>query len=311
MPTPESALWFKGFSALDHKIRFKILPILLHNSPRSANEVRIKLGANEAVFAHHISILENAGLVDCSKTKDYYHITDDGKHILSELGVHSVADDSTSSIREITATAFEKLKSFKETAFGPRGKWVTVLGAFDTWPYMDHVSTILATFGFTAFTSRYNYRKIGTDLHEHSVDPDPSVLMGKFLQKMITKSNRDVIIFSVSAGHYIEADWCYQLGKPTLGIAFVREAIPEKKFCEDLVVHYNPRYSWCGCVRGGTSWNCLDKSECPFKKQGISYNVIEYFLRRKNMTLAAVNKMSSLEYLLKDWLSGTLKERLG
>lgn len=139
MSSSVSELWFRSFNALNHKMRIKILPILLRHSPRSANEVRIKISANEVVFNYHISVLENARLIRKFGNSGQYSITKDGKQILAKLDITNVEQDSNSAYAEMITTALNKLKFFEETAYGPKKNWVTVLGAFDTWPYMDHV----------------------------------------------------------------------------------------------------------------------------------------------------------------------------
>ena len=120
---------------------------------------------------------------------------------------------------------------------------------------------------------------------------------------MILKFPRAVIIYSVPAGHYIETDWCYRNHINTLGIAFVRKI---KDACFDLAVFDEFGYSLCKGTK--TAFDCIRSGSCPFKEQGISKNVIEYYLRAHapNMFLTAVENIEVILPLLKLWLQKRL-----
>jgi len=204
-----------------------------------------------------------------------------------------------------------RLSDFKnaiyDTYYGTRDQRVAVLGAFDTWPYIDHVCRQLAEMQLTAITSRYVYKKdpdrgIVTEPH----DPEENERMIPFLHSFIERCDRAVVIYSVPAGHYIETYWCQEQKKNTLGIALVR-SITLKKRCASLKVFAKQGYSIC---RGnGTAWDCINKGACPFKEQGMAKNVIEYYLPTKKtpyMHLTALDNLGNAHTLLCRWCDEAL-----
>jgi hypothetical protein len=204
----------------------------------------------------------------------------------------------------------EALSKAEEQVFGIKDKRVAVLGAFDTWPYMDFISRRLAKMNHTAVTSRYIYR---LDKQKKIVridnTPDPDEFMVDFLQdKVIFKCPKAIIVYSVSGGHFIETDWCYRNHMNTLGIALVRNIgkTLSAKQCSYLKVRSESEFSLC--KGSGTAWDCIESSPCPFKEQGISKNVIEYYLRAgpSKMILASVENIDNMPTLIKEWLKGDL-----
>jgi len=202
------------------------------------------------------------------------------------------------------------LQRVEKNLYGTRDKRIAVLGAFDTWPYMDFVSRRLARMGYLAVTSRYLYKYDQRNRKIIRVDnsPDPDEFMVDFLQRMIMKCPRAIIIYSVSGGHFIETDWCYRNHINTLGIALVRKVDETKpsEQCPDLKVSSRIEYSLC---RGSkTAFECIGSGACPFKDQGISKNVIEYFLRAgpSNMVLVAVENIDRIPALVRKWTKNFL-----
>jgi DNA-binding transcriptional ArsR family regulator len=302
-PRPE--LCFKSYDSLDHKLRIKLMAVLFPDKAASEEDLSRIFSVNRKVLSYHLSILEEADLIKRSlrRCRQQCSIKDNGKEMLEYLGVSRLCNGPSSDFDQIADEALTRIPMLQEDAFGKRNKWISVLGAFDTWPYMDYASTILADMGYTVLTSRGKYRKIGRILFQ-GPSPDPNRLMGKYLYRMIEDSSHAVMIYSVSGGHYIETDWCWNLRKKTLGLAFVREILPFGH-CGELRSDSSNTYSVCHCV-GGTAWNCIARGDCPFKKQGISLNVIEYYLRRKEMKLVAVNKIPEVRHVLEDWLNGMI-----
>lgn len=214
---------------------------------------------------------------------------------------------------EILTRAKEKVEAFiikcSHLFNGEFKQRVVVLGAFDTWPYMDFIARILADLDYVAITSRYIYRKINTQIVRMKTQDNinyasTSYLMSELLDQIIGACSSAIINFSISAAHFIETDWCYNKSKKTLGIAYVRSVLDySKKPCDYLVITETPVgfYSSCG-IGEDTSrniWDCMrDDSFCPFIKQDISKNVIEYFFRGKNMGIVAVEDLSILKYVI-------------
>jgi hypothetical protein len=195
---------------------------------------------------------------------------------------------------------------------------IAVLGSFDTWSYIDYVSRVVAKNGYIARTSRYEYafdeqlrRVIRVVFH-----PAPGETMIHFLKDtVIGMSDAAIVIYSVPAGHYNEVHWCAELKKETLGIAFVRD-VEEKNYktgrsCSELSVSHDKTFSVC---KGGimkpawTGWDCVRSDPCPFKKQGISINQLEYFHQNHSfMHLFAVEEIQNVDKIISDFLNGTLK----
>lgn len=203
----------------------------------------------------------------------------------------------------------EFLEDAYSEALGPNNRRVAVLGAFDTWSYMHKICTDLAFLGYTAITSRYIYKKsekTSSGYYRTSriiSDKD----MNTFLQEdVIGISYRAIIIYSVPAAHYNEAEWCDKESKKrdfkTFGICFVRDILKDN-YCKSCVVNELLGYSYC--QGEGNAWDCINKPDCPFKGQGIAKNQIEYFLNnRDDMILIGVEKIEKtrdiIDLFLKD-----------
>lgn len=212
--------------------------------------------------------------------------------------------------RTETRIVKEKISKVEDIVYGRKSRRVAVLGAFDTWPYMDFISRHLTKMHYVAITSRYIYRFDKANNKTIRIDntPEPDEFMVDFLHKIILMSPRAVVIYSVPAGHFIETDWCYRNRMNTLGLALVRK-IGEKmsrEQCSDLIVFEEFGYSLCKSTK--TAFDCIESGSCPFKEQGISKNVIEYFLRARpsHMVLTAVENINVIPTLLKKWLQRSL-----
>lgn len=198
----------------------------------------------------------------------------------------------------------------------PPRKTVAVLGAFDTWPYMNFIAELTAENDCIVHTSRFVYAKDRNTgiIHREPFEIDINTPMIEFLQRnLIAKSDMVIIIYSVSAGHYNEAHWCSEQKKPTLGIALVRgirvTGIGEEEIDNCIKLHVSAdSYSACSAISPWTAWSCINSEPCPFKKQGISLNQIEYFItNNKFMSLFAVDRIQEIENLVIPFLNGTLQ----
>lgn len=212
---------------------------------------------------------------------------------------------------ELDGIARRKMRSIAEAFLGDFDERVAVLGAFDTWPYMDYVSRILANNNYVAVTSRYLYRKINDRVirmrtQEHPGFASQYYFMGTLLDQIITSAASAIVNFSVSAAHFIEIDWCHRKSKKTLGITYARAISGlEKGSCENLKIVETNRgfYSLCKISLGETRtvWDCMKSAAyCPFIRQDISKNVIEYFFRGKDMENVAVEDTGVLPLILCD-----------
>lgn len=208
---------------------------------------------------------------------------------------------------DVDELAGDKIASIAAYFSGTLKKRVAVLGAFDTWPYMDFVSRVLAGNNYIVATSRWIYRKFGKrilrfDIREHPNYASPDDFLTTLLHRVISNCNCAVVNFSVSAAHLIETDWCYHKGIKTLGIAYVRSAFnPFETFCECLRIRTTPlgEYSECVPSTRRTAWQCIRESGfCPFIRQDISKNVIEYFFRSNQMKIVAVENLRILPYVI-------------
>ena len=191
---------------------------------------------------------------------------------------------------------------------------VAVLGAFDTWTYMYYIAEQVARNNFVAHTSRFVFAKDPKtqEIRREPFDIDPEMTMNEFLSnQLIDKSDRAIIVYSVPAAHYNEAEWCVRQGKPTLGIAFTRgitvtdmndEEIPN---CHKLLVGQQQFFSTCTATPPWTGWHCTQSAPCPFKKQGIAINQLEYFItNRPRMQLHAVERIGNADFLVQNFLAG-------
>jgi hypothetical protein len=229
------------------------------------------------------------------------------------------------------AKKYEYLKKIPENLYpktiGPKSNRIAVLGSFDTWSYMHKICTDLVQLGCVAITSRYIYKNNTNPKYDYfRVERDHTdsieflkdisnneekkyIDMNTFLkEKVIDICDRAIIIYSLPAAHYNEADWCkdkaIESNFKTLGIAFVRK-INDDNYCKDCLVDYNLDVSYC---KGeSTAWDCINKSDCPFKNQGIAKNQLEYFLKYKdNMTIVAIEKIDKTKPVIKKFLNNEL-----
>jgi hypothetical protein len=210
-----------------------------------------------------------------------------------------------SSTQESASARIASIASFFS---GTLEKRVAVLGAFDTWPYMDFISRLLAENNYIALTSRWIYRKFGKRVFRFDILEHPQYasddLLSALLDRIISNCSYAIVNFSVSAAHFIETDWCYHKGKRTLGIAYVRSAFdPSRRCCAFLHIRDTPagEYSECSASAGRTAWQCIrEPCFCPFIEQGISKNVIEYFFRGDKMRIVAVENFQIIPHVLTD-----------
>jgi len=145
--------------------------------------------------------------------------------------------------------------------------------------------------------------------------PAPGETMIHFLRDtVIGKSQKAIIVYSVPAGHYNEVHWCAEMKKPTLAIAFVRDIIQSSAvgtYCSELLVSSNKNYSaYGGGIRKPywTGWDCIRSEPCPFKKQGIAINQLEYFHQNNSfMYLFAVEVIEECEVLISSFLNNSLE----
>jgi len=209
---------------------------------------------------------------------------------------------------ELEEDVKRKIRFIGQLFLGDFVERIAVLGAFNTWPYIDYISRKLALSNYVAITSRYLYRKINGKVLRMRTQENPNFapqfhFLGTLLDQIISDCSAVIINFSVSAAHFIEIDWCYKKTKKTLGVAYVRAASGlEKGSCKSLkTVETNEGY-YSICKTQGASrtvWECMKESSyCPFISQDISKNVIEYFFRGKDMEIAAVENIRVLASML-------------
>lgn len=200
---------------------------------------------------------------------------------------------------------------------------IAVLGAFDTWPYMDLVSRILANEDYISITSRYIYHKLNHNVIRIHIGAVPTFasreyLMKRLLKQIINRCLLAIINYSVSAAHYIETDWCADVPNlNVIGIAYVRDTYQVNN-CENLCIKNIPNssnnYSTCKAINFSDSewnaWKCIDQSGfCPFIQQDISKNVIEYYFdKRDKWKLIACNNLETIPYILNTELFGNIKK---
>jgi hypothetical protein len=215
-------------------------------------------------------------------------------------------------------------KKINELFYGKTDKnRIVVLGAFDTWPYMDFICRILARDNYIALTSRFLYHKLNDKIikfptTEISQLASTDLSMKRLLKKIIGSSLLAVINYSVSAAHYIETDWCEN--EPDLdyiGIAHVRDTSRVKN-CENLEVKELDNgmsfYSICKALenkkKDWNAWDCIKVNGfCPFKQQDISKNVLEYYFKKdKELKLIAYNNIDDLTELIKKEIHGKIEE---
>ena len=197
--------------------------------------------------------------------------------------------------------------------YGPGDEFrVAVLGAFDTWPYMDLICRILSKKGYISITSRYVYHKFRntiirfptTNIKQYASE---QYQMKRLLKKIIQNCLLTIINYSVSAAHYIETDWCSeQENLKMIGIAYVRNTFKANN-CEYLMIKTLPQsksyYSICEVkVRelNWKAWDCINVDKfCPFIQQDISKNILEYyFTNSENSKLICVENLEDLSNIL-------------
>jgi hypothetical protein len=211
----------------------------------------------------------------------------------------------------------EKEKKAEET-LGPKKMRVAVLGAFDTWSLMHKVSVDLARLGYTAVTSRYEYNYADYTNYGYyrvSQPENPDISLNDFLKKsVIGISKKAIIIYTVPAAHYNEADWCMQENirrmkkddiLETLGIAFVRKITGN--YCPDYAVNINMEYGYCNGI--SNAWFCIEQGNCPFINQEIAKSQIEYFTSesKETMKLICVEKIEHINKIIELYMKGKLE----
>jgi len=210
---------------------------------------------------------------------------------------------------DLERKAKEKMRYIAQVFYGDFDERVAVLGAFDTWPYMDYVCRVLANYNYVAVTSKYLYRKINDKVlrirtQEHPGFASKQHFMGALLDQIISNCASAIVNFSVSAAHFIEIDWCHRKSKKTLGITYARAVSGlEKGSCKNLKIFETDRgcYSVCKISPGETRtvWDCMKSPKyCPFIQQDISKNVIEYFFRGRDVEIVAVENIDVLPSIL-------------
>ena len=196
--------------------------------------------------------------------------------------------------------------------YGPGDEYrIAVLGAFDTWPFMDFICRILTNQGYICITSRYIYHKFKEKIIRFPTTlikqyTSEAYQMSRLLKKIIQNCLLAIINYSVSAAHYIETDWCSKQDNLNLiGIAFVRNPYKSKN-CDYLRINSIPEsstfYSICDVINHCSdwkAWDCIDvENFCPFKQQDISKNILEYYFSgKKKSKLISVENLENLPYI--------------
>lgn len=218
---------------------------------------------------------------------------------------------------------------------GHDGSVIGVFGAFDTWPYIDYVSQYIASKGNIALTSIYWYYPISKKGKTKSLAQWARASIQSLESKLIPMRDdllsltevvdKAVVIFSVSAAHYIETEWLYQrcqrpqIGRfEVLGICFGRPlpSQPGKEQTEEEAKarRKNRNCSGLRLLRSRskpstfiavcqpedrrTGWQCADERRfCPFMRQDISKNVLEYFFSPR-MRLVALEHVKDIPQVL-------------
>jgi len=211
---------------------------------------------------------------------------------------------------EINVQTNKLIEKISNIFHGNIDQRISVLGAFDTWPYMDLVSRILADINYIAVTSIYIYRKINNniirmDIKENTQFVSKNYFMSELLDQIIGNCSSAIINYSISAAHFIETDWCFHRSKKTLGIAYVRNVCDfSQSICENLNIFTMPLgiYTECNIKKSErTIWDCMYYNLfCPFMRQDISKNVIEYFLRSQHMEIIAVDNLNIIKSIIKE-----------
>jgi len=204
-----------------------------------------------------------------------------------------------------------RIHEFRERFEGKGKKVIAVLGSFDTWPFIDTVSRLVAKKGHAAVTSlRIYFKKKGKIYFEKRPEEFESIFMRDSLKLMIEKeAHKAVIIYSVPAAHYIETEWCFNRLEvdstfEVYGIALVREINAKEqrdnnKDCIFLEPEVGLDSTWCRAKTPRTAWKCVKrKGFCPFIKQQVAKNVIEYFFLSPRMKLYALERLDILSELL-------------
>src|SRR5207249_4215996 len=126
------------------------------------------------------------------------------------------------------------------------------------------------------------------EIEREPFDIDPDLTMNEFLGKdLIGHSDCAIVVYSLPAAHYNEAQWCADQKKPTLAVAFARGLTvtdmndAEVENCPKLVVSHPRLYSSCTAQPPWTGWHCTQSAPCPFKKQGIAISQLEIFITNR------------------------------
>lgn len=182
---------------------------------------------------------------------------------------------------------------------------VSVFGAFETWPYMGYICRLVAERGHVAISSRFVYPPGEAP---EKLEHEKMLPMREFLQALTTSCNKAIVIFSVSAAHFVETEWLYcrcleetdkENALKVLGIAFVRQINPTKPK-ERNCKHNQITGVYSICTGERNAWKCMEeKGFCPFIRQDISKNIIEYFCKSKKlMTLTAIENIEEVPNVL-------------
>ncbi len=199
--------------------------------------------------------------------------------------------------------------------YGPGDEYrIAVLGAFDTWPYLDFICRILTNRGYLCITSRYIYHKFKDKIIRFPTTlikqyTSEAFQMKRLLKKIIQNCLLAIINYSVSAAHYIETDWCSEQDNLNIiGIAYVRNTYKLKN-CKYLKIKSIPKstsfYSMCDVIEDFSDWKAWDcisiQNFCPFKQQDISKNILEYYFSSdKTSKLISVENLEDLPYVFDD-----------
>lgn len=199
----------------------------------------------------------------------------------------------------------DKYSEFMKEKYECRGKKIiAVLGTFDTWSYMDYVCRELVKQGHYVVTSirRYCIENGNIQFAERG-DPFKKIRMRESLRYMIFHEvHVAIIIYSVPGAQYIETEWCSErIARDKkfkcYGITFVRK-FEDEKSCSDLEQFNNLDCTECTAGSDHTAWKCIKiEGFCPFKRQEVAKNVIEYFFSRR-MRLFALERIETTGLLL-------------
>lgn len=201
----------------------------------------------------------------------------------------------------------------------PGRKWerVAVLGATEAGGsyIMDDIANSVASLGFYAITSRCIYQKDTAEKRE--ITHFEREGMNDFLQRMIHSCQYAIIVHALSGGQLIEAVWCNQCGKPTLGYVPLRNLSSESfRACDYLQYDKGKELFVCRGYRaieegrdevGG--WICGKNDKCPFLSQNITKMVLDLHMNGKMMFLVGSERKGGFIQPVRNFLQnkGILK----